>query len=158
MDTLSHMVDNFKLYDADADDVDKVVLCFGTNDIKHSKDGVAHLKNDVFNLVNKVKDYFPGAVVLVVSVLPMKNMYWFTVDNFYDFNDILQDVCFKTNCYYIDCFNNFLTEDRFDYNHRLYKDPIHLNNKGLGVLCSILKNIINCDSFSSILRCEYGYF
>ena len=45
---ISHMIDDFKLYDADADDVEKVVLCLGTNDIKHAKNGVAHLKNDMF--------------------------------------------------------------------------------------------------------------
>ena len=158
VDTISDMVDNFKHFDADADYVDKVVLCFGTNDIKNAWKGVDHLKLAVLDLVRKVKRYFPGATVLVFNVLPMRNRHWFTVRNVLMFNDILQEVCYRTNSYYVDCFDNFLTDDKVDYNHSLFRDDVHLNRRGIGVLCSILKNIINNDVFSSILRCQYGYF
>ncbi len=153
--TISDMVDDFKHFDADADNVDKVVLCFGTNDIKNAWQGVGHLKHPIFDLVSKVKRYFPSATVLVFNVLAMRNRYWFTVRNCLMFNDILQDVCYRTNSYYVDCFSNFLSNDKMDYNTRLFRDDVHLNRKGIGVLCSIFKNIINNDSFSSILRCQY---
>ena len=111
-------------------------------------------------LINKVRDYFPGATIFVMSTLPMKNLYWYTCQNFLEFNAILEEVSYKTNSYYVDCFANFLSEDKMDYNKYLfqYKDPYHLNKKGLGILCSILKSIINCDYFSSVIRTEYGYF
>ena len=156
--TISDMVDDFKHFDADADNIDKVVLCFGTNDIKSAWKGVGHLKDAVFDLVSKVKGYFPGAIVLVFNVLPMKNRHWFTCRNVILFNQILQDVCYRTNSYYVDCFKTFLSNDMFDYSPSLFRDDLHLNRKGIGVLCSILKNVINNDSFSSIIRCQYGYF
>ena len=152
------MVDDFARYDPAADDIEKVVLCFGTNDIKSEHKGVAHMKNPVFDLINKVKCYFPGAIILVISTLPMKNMFWFTCPNFLQFNDILKDASYKTNCYFVDCFPNFLSEDGYDYNEYLFKDPWHLNRKGIGILCSILKSVINCDTFSSVIRTDYGYF
>jgi len=155
---IEEMVDDFALYDPAASDIEKVVLCFGTNDIKHSSKGVAHLKTPVFNLINKVKYCFPGAVVLVISNLPMKNMYWYTCQNFINFNEILKDVCHKSNSYFVDCFRNFLSDDMYDYNHYLFRDPWHLNRRGLGIFCSILKTVINCDTFSAIIRTEYGYF
>ena len=156
--TISDMVDNFANFAPEADDIEKVVLCLGTNDIKNATKGVRHLTSPLFGLINKVKRYFPGAVVLVFSTLPMKNMYWFTCQNFLNFNAILRHVCQKTNSYYVDCFNNFLNQNKSDYNTALFRDPWHLNKKGLGVLCSILKAVINCNNFSSIIRTEYiGY-
>ena len=153
--SITHMVESFKKHDENADNVDKIVLCLGTNDIKHSKNGVSHLRPQVFSLVNRIKDLFPGVNSLVFSTLPMARVYNYTVHNCYAFNDILKEVCYKTNSYYVDCFDNFLTSDRFDINNLLYKDCYHLNKKGVGVLCSILKMVINCDYFTSILRCEY---
>ena len=155
---ISDMVDDFARYDPAADDVEKVVLCFGTNDVKFQKKGVGHLRSPVFDLINKVKGYFPGAIILVVSTLPMRNMYWYTAPNFLNFNDILRDASYKTNCYYVDCFSNFLSEDRYDYNKSLFADPWHLNRMGLGIFCSILKAVINCNSFSSVIRTDYGYY
>ena len=157
---ISEMVDDFALYDTAANDVEKVVLCFGTNDIKHSSRGVAHLKTPVFNLINKIKYCFPGATILVMSNLPMKNLYWYTCPNFLKFNDILQDVSLKSNCYYIDCFKNFLSEDRYDYNKFLFRDPWHLNKRGLGILCSILKTAINYNSYGSTFtfNTDFGYY
>jgi hypothetical protein len=152
---ISEMVDDFALYDPAADDIEKVVLFFGTNDIKDSSKGVSHLKTPVFNLINKVKYCFPGAIILVMSNLPMKNMYWYTCPNFIYFNDILRDASHKTNSYYVDCFRNFLSEDGFDYNKFLFRDPWHLNKRGLGILCSILKTVINYDTFSSVFRMDY---
>jgi lysophospholipase L1-like esterase len=155
---ISDMVDSFANFAPEAEDIEKVVLCLGTNDIKNATKGVRHLTSPLFGLINKVKRYFPGAVVLVFSTLPMKNMYWFTCENFLNFNVILRNVCRKTDCYYVDCFNNFLSQNKSDYNSALFRDPWHLNKKGLGVLCSILKAVINCNNFSSIIRTEYiGY-
>ena len=115
------------------------------------------LHREYIKLINKVKSCFPGAIVLVMSTLPMKNMYWYTCQNFLEFNDILRNVSYKTNTYYVDCFSNFVSEDGYDHNKYLFNDPFHLNRKGLGILCSILKAVINCDSFSSIIRTDYGY-
>ena len=155
---IKRMVDDFHDYHVDADDVEKIILCFGTNDIKHSKNGIRHLVSPVFSLINRCKSHFPGATICVCSNLPMRNMYNYTAHNFLTFNNILRDACYKTNTFYIDFFNNFLSYDRMDFNHLLFRDNFHLNNKGLGVLCSILKMIINCDCFSAVIKCDYGYF
>ena len=155
---IKRMVDDFHDYHVDAQNVDKIILCFGTNDIKHSKSGVRHLVSPVFSLINRCKSHFPGALIFICSNLPMRNMYNYTVHNFISFNNILRDACFKTNTYYLDCFDNFLSTDKMDYNRYLFRDNLHLNRKGLGVLCSILKMVINCDCYSSSIICEYGYF
>lgn len=155
---ISDMVDDFARFDPAAEDVEKVVLCFGTNDIKSAPKGVAFLKNPVFSLINKIKGYFPGVIILVMSTLPMEKLYRFTCPNVINFNMILRDASYKTNCYFIDCFSNFLSYDGRDYNRFLFYDSFHLNRRGLGILCSILKAVINCDSFSSVIRPEYGYF
>ena len=142
-------IDDFVLTDPYANDFEKVILSFGTNDIKYERHGIKYLKGHVFRIVNKVKSAFPGAMIFIQCTLPMKNLYWYTSINFLGFNDILEEVAYKTNCYFIDCFNSFLSEDKMDYEKRLFKDPWHLNRRGLGILCSWLKPIINFDSFDN---------
>ena len=141
------MIYDFATTDPLANDVDKVILSFGTNDIKNESRGIKYLTGHVFSIVNQVKSAFPGAKVFIQCTLPMKNLYWYTTINFLGFNDILEEVAYKTNCYFIDCFNSFLSRDKMDYEKSFFKDPWHLNYRGIGILCSWLKPIINCDSF-----------
>lgn len=148
---ISEMIDNFYYTNASANDVEKVILSFGTNDIRHAVKGVDHLVSPVFDVINKVKTLFPGALIFVQCVLPMRNLYNYTARNFLGFNDILQYVSGKTNCYYVDIFDEFLTPNRYDHEKRLYWDLLHLNNKGLGILCSWLKWIVNHDYFNSVI-------
>ena len=70
------MIDNFYFTNAAANDVEKVILSFGTNDIHYAQKGIRHLVNPIFEVVNKVKSLFPGALIFIQSVLPMRNLYW----------------------------------------------------------------------------------
>ena len=148
---ISEMIDDFYFTNPSADDVEKVILSFGTNDIKHARNGVNHLVSPVFDVINKVKTLFPGALIFVQCTLPMRNIYWYTAPNFLSFNDILWDVSSKTNCYYIDIFQEFLSPDRFDHDQSLFWDHLHLNSRGLGILCVWLKWLVNCDSFNPVI-------
>ena len=150
---ISTMVDKFVRDDPAASDIEKVILSFGTNDIKFSSKGVKHLRSHVYDLLNKVKLYFPGALVFIQCTLPIKNQYWYTCSNVLNFNNILREACYCTNSFYIDCFNDFLSYDQYDYNKALYRgDPWHLNRRGLGILCSWLKSVINRDSFNHVIN------
>ena len=98
------------------------------------------------NIVKKLKCYFPGACIVVQSVLPMRNLYWYTVENVLGFNNILKNVCKAYNCYYLDCFSRFLSEDKRDQNKGLYNNWLHLNKWGRNVLCKWLSLVTNTNS------------
>ena len=149
------MIDNFYFTNAAANDVEKVILSFGTNDIHYAQKGIRHLVNPIFEVVNKVKSLFPGALIFIQSVLPMRNLYWYRAVNFLSFNDMLRNISSRTNSFYVDCFEDFLSDDGYDHNRALFWDYLHLNKRGLGILCTWFKAIINRDSFNSIIRSIY---
>ena len=148
---IERIVDNFYLVNPSANDVDKVILAFGTNDIKFETGGVKKFKDPIINLIKKTKFYFPDAIILVQCTLPMRNLYWYTCENFCGFNDILRGVCFNYNCVYIDCFHDFLSRDRFDHNRNLYNDIFHLNYWGRNILCHWISKVCNSNSFNRVL-------
>ena len=139
---ISEMIDNFYFTNEAAGDVEKVILSCGTNDICYSRKGVRHLLNPMFDVIHKLKCLFPGALIFIQSTLPMRNLYWYTAENFLSFNDILREVSSKMNCFYVDCFYDFLSDDRYDHNRALFWDYLHLNRHGLGILCTWFKAII----------------
>ena len=98
------------------------------------------------NIVKKVKVYFPGACIVIQSVLPMRNHYWYTVENVFGLNELLLEVCKNYNCYYLDCFDRFLLGDKSDYNKELYNGWLHLNKWGRNILCKWLSFVTNTNS------------
>ena len=78
-------------------------------------------------------------------------MYAYTASNVLNFNRIVKDVCAQKNCVYLDCFKDFLTYDRNFCNSVLYHDWLHLNNRGVGVLSTWLKFVINENSFDRVI-------
>ncbi len=150
---INTLVENFHATNPAADDIEKVILSFGTNDIKYdsSRSGVDKLRVPIGNLIAKVKHLFPGAVVLIQSVIPMRNVYWYTSRNVLGLNDLFLHLCNKYNCVYVDCFKDFLSSDKCDNNKRLFNDHFHLNYYGRKVLCSWLWCIINSSSFDRIV-------
>ncbi len=141
---------------ARANDIEKVIFSLGTNDIKHSKFGVKHLKRYLIDLINMTKDLFPAAIVLFQCCLPIKCVYPYTARNVLDFNALLKELCLENNCVYIDCFDDFLTRDHIYRNNELYHDWLHLNNRGVGVLSTWLKFVINENSFDRIVSNMLG--
>ena len=135
-----------------SDDVEKIIFSFGTNDIKYSKFGVRHLKKLIDELVDMTKCLFPAAIVLFQCCLPIRCMYPYIARNVVDFNNMLREICFINNCVFIDCFSSFLTRDLKFCNKDLYHDWLHLNNRGVGVLCTWLKFVVNENSFDRIVN------
>ena len=134
------------------DDVEKIIFSFGTNDIKFSKFGVRHLRKLIVDLVDMTKCLFPAAIILFQCCLPIRCMYPYIARNVLDFNNMLREISFYNNCVYIDCFSSFLTRDFNSCNRDLYHDWLHLNNKGVGVLCTWLKFVINENSFDRVVN------
>ena len=93
------------------------------------------------------KVLFPHAVILFHSCLPIRCMYSYMARDVVEFNNLLRDICFKNNYIYVDCFKHFLTHDFRYANHELYHDWLHLNNRGLGILASWIKCVVNQNSF-----------
>ena len=134
-----------------SNDIEKVIFSLGTNDVKYSKVGVRHLKGYLSELISFTKSLFPAAIVIFQCCLPIRCMYPYIARNVIEFNLILKDLCFLNNCVYLDCFKDFLTFDRRFCNADLYHDWLHLNNKGVGVLSTWLKYVVNENSFDRVI-------
>ncbi len=173
METINDMVQDFHDTNPASNDVEKVILSFGTNDIARERHGVynpqgltkhqlysrAHsgvkkFRQQAADIVKKVKALYPGVIVVIQCVLPMQNRYWYTTTNVLAFNDMLRDIARSYNCYYIDCFDRFLSRDKRDFNKGLYYDSLHLNKWGLNLLCKSLKYVTcnNSNMFGSIIK------
>ena len=149
IEDISRMLDNFYHTNPNVNNVDKIIYSFGTNDIKFLKFGLHKLKRPIKEIIYKTKEYFPRASIFFQSVLPMKissNIHINTAKNFEGFNRILVEVCREERCSYIDCFFDFVRG--YDYNSNLYKDNLHLNKRGIGILCRWLKHTINRGTFN----------
>ena len=149
IEDISRMLDNFYHTNPNINNVDKIIYSFGTNDIKFLKFGLHKLKRPIKEIIYKTKEYFPRASIFFQSVLPMKissNYHINTAKNFEGFNRILVEVCREERCSYIDCFFDFVRG--YDYNSNLYKDNLHLNKRGIGILCRWLKHTINRGTFN----------
>lgn len=143
---ISRMLDNFKHTNPLSSNVSKVIFSFGTNDIQNLRYGMNKLRDPIIDLINKTKAYFPHAFILFQSCLPMKIKHENTAKNFINFNRVLLNICSSERCAFIDCFRDFVSG--WDYNKRLFKDDVHLNQRGLGLLCSWLKHAINYNTFN----------
>ena len=167
------MIDDFSDTNPAASNVEKVILSFGTNDIARERHGVYNpqglsqqqlhtracrgikkFRQSVADIVTKVKSLFPGVSVVIQCVLPMQNIYWYTSFNVLMFNDMLREVARSYNCYYVDCFDRFLSVDMHDFNRGLYYDWLHPNKWGLNLLCKYLKYVTctNSNMFASIIK------
>lgn len=135
------------------DDIEKVILSIGTNDVKYCKFGVDHLRKYFVELIEVTKSLFPASIVVVQCCLPIictsNNLH--VARNVVNFNRMIKDVCFQYNCVFLDCFRDFLTRDLSQVNSNLYHDWLHLNKTGVGALCTWLKFIVNENSFDRVV-------
>ena len=134
--------------------VNRVVFSCGTNDIKFLKSKqLGPLREHICNLVHLARNLFGhGVDIAFQSVLPMRIMYSYTVENFVNFNRLLQNVCFGYGCRYVDWFNCFLDFNGYDINEMFYADPIHLNRRGIATLNKFMSQFCKFRAFS-----ESGY-
>ena len=116
--------------------VNRVVFSFGTNDIKFlSSKQLGPFREHICSLILLSRRLFgPNVKVSFQSVLPMRIMYTYTVENFLNFNRLLQNVCCGNDCEYLDWFGYFLDSQFKDINKSLYVDPFHLNRSGIAIL------------------------
>lgn len=142
--------------EAKADNIDKIIISVGTNDIKYSRRGVGHLRKYLTELISTSKALFPRAKIIFQCCLPIKIAYTYTVTNVLEFNRLLRALCSEFDCTYLDCFTDFLSDDKNDYNKAIYSDWLHLNGKGLSILSRWLKFVVNQNSFDRIVDfCPY---
>lgn len=137
---------------AKADDIEKIILSVGTNDIKHAKHGVQFLRKYLTKLIDTTKQLFPAAIIIIQCCLPIKCLYSYIAKNVLDFNNILKDLCFINNCVFLDCFADFLTRNFISCNSQLYHDWLHLNMRGVGILSTWLKFVVNEHSFDRVVN------
>ena len=149
------LVDDFYLENSVSNiNVDKIVFCIGTNDIKYFKPfrkNSVHTKfyNELSELINHTKLLFPTAMIIFRTVIPIRNVNnYYTVDVVHDFNYLLLDICRKRGCVFYDCFSDFLGQGDMDIDDRLYRDNLHLNAKGVGILCRSMKYVIFKDIYN----------
>ena len=143
--------------------VRKVIFSLGTNDIKIHRQQIGRFKQPLYKLIEKTRRIFGENVYIYFqSVIPMRNLYTYTIHNFLGFNNLLKEVCRELYCFYFDCFEEFLDYDHFDYNRYLFADHLHLNRRGYTVLQNcIINNILNVDEnyiFAPSNNNFYKYF
>ena len=155
------MMEDFHGTHPAANDVEKVIIAVGCNDLKHESYGlsprhssrqrllaaaqqkVKRFREPLVNIVKQAKHLFPSASIFLQCVLPMQRKYWYTVENVLGFNDILKDVCRAYDCYYLDCFHRFLSLDGRNPNHLLFNDWLHPNRWGKNILSSWYSYVVN---------------
>ena len=153
------------------ENVDKIVFCVGTNEIKWFKpnrEKTVHkcFRSPLVNLIRVTKSLFPFAQITFRCVLPIRIIYNYTARAVEQFNSLLFEVCQKYGCIYSDegfteylkvCFDSFSYRWYTDYNADLYRyrDRFHLNDTGIKILCRALKNIIYRNVFNPLPRFAY---
>ena len=144
---------------------DKVIICVGTNDIKHfdsfNYDMVKRFRKPLTHLIRQAKFVFPNAQIILKSVLPIQVRFKYTPKSVQEFNYLLLELCGEFGCIFFDCFAEFLDCYGVDYNGCLYRDWLHLNDEGLKVLCRALKFVIYQDIFNPYMRtsnCHQYYY
>ena len=132
---LNNVLDEHYKNEDPSENVDKVILSVGTNDLRNNKRStVGHLYTPMDNLISKIKTYYPGATIFIQSLLPQRVQNAFTVSNVLGFNKLLLKLSAMNKCYYLDIFADFLGSNSHP-NPDLYRwDGVHLSNKGLSVL------------------------
>ena len=106
------------------------------------KDFVESQPITVSDLVALARKLFgQGVIISFRSVLPMRVMYDYTVENFLNFNRLLQTVPSQYKCYYIDWFWHFLDYNGDDINLLFYSGSIHLNRRGISYLINYSLNL-----------------
>ena len=135
--------------------VDKVIINVGTNEIKNFNSFVKNVYNHFWsplcNLVRCMKQCFPKAQLIFQSVLPIRRWYRYNAQSVISFNTLLVRLCRAHACIFFDSFKLFLDDQEHDINWDLYtfswrgnrfNQGIHLSEKGVSVLCRALKHAV----------------
>ena len=155
---ICNVIDSLKAFIADSGSekylVNQVFVSVGTNDVRFCKNGISHLKGELFGLVRTIKNFFPGVKVYLQSLLPLpvtfsnKN---FVIKNVLELKRIIYHVCYHERIFMLDIFKTFLFRG---YRHPSLFPPstsdIHPNRRGLGVMAREYINIIHSRHFDPL--------
>lgn len=120
--------------------IEKLIVSVGTNDIRHCRLGVGHLKGPLKQLATKIRELTPNTKVFFQSLLPLPLMRNAdakrVINNVITFNRILMNFCIYEKMYFINVFPQFLDHKGQFRDSYLFKSAgdIHPNNRGMGVL------------------------
>ena len=134
--------------------VNKMFISVGTNDIRYCRNGISHLKGELFRLVRVIKNLFPSTKIYIQSLIPLPITHdnsRLIVRNVLEFNKIIFHVCFHERAFMIDVFKSFLY--RGHRNPFLFPNSvndIHPNRRGLGVLARRYIDIIHSRHFDPL--------
>ena len=125
--------------------VSKVIVAFGTNDIRKWCNFVRshHGKTDVFEayveIVREIRNMFgKNTEIVLATVIPHRPDYGWTASNVFMFNRIITNVVRSMSCIGVDWTLPFLNSE-FNFNDDLFSnDGVHLNSSGYNVLNEIL--------------------
>ncbi len=123
-------------------DIKKLFISIGTNDIRYCKNGLKHLKPVVCELMKSVRGLLPSTTVYFQSLLPIpSNGCPYTERNVVNMNNIIYYLCSRYRMYYVDVFSDFLNRNgsrnvllfpKLDVGRNTF--DIHPNARGYGVL------------------------
>ncbi len=158
-DIMDDVDDFYHEHSHHVNNVDKIILSLGTNEIKNFN----CFRYDIFNrfyyalmkLVDHTKNLFPKAQIIFQCVLPIFTIYRYTAETVHRFNELLIEVCRRSGCIFFDCFRLFLNDEGSNYREGLYRDKLHLSKeKGIKVLCRALKSVVHGNIFNPLMRCR----
>ena len=135
--------------------VRKVIVAFGTNDIRYwggfvgSRKGKSDIYKALVDLVREVRRIFGEEVEIVLpTLIPLRPDHGWTASNVFMLNRIIGNVGLSLRCRVVDWTREFL-DDGYNFNDRLFSnDGVHLNKYGYDVL----NNIVQEEIFSNRSR------
>lgn len=125
-------------------EVQKIILSVGTNDIRNAQNGVAFIKSPLKALCENIGKLFPESVIFFQSLLPLplkSESDWNTNKNVMSVNRIIYNECKFRKFHFIGAFYEFCKFNRkFNEPYRRFdrlfeENGVHPNTKiGMGVL------------------------
>ena len=145
---INRVVDDLPQTHNDLIKVDQIILSIGVNDIRYCHGRVQHLKISFTNLIDKLKLLYSGVKIFIRCILPTKIQNQFTVINIIKMNRLLLHLCRTKRCYFIDLFKSFLNADGIYRDESLYRDNVHLKQRGTSIIAKKYISIINDNKFN----------
>ena len=101
----------------------------GINDLRRNKT-VKKLIHDYDSLITYTLNKYPNTKIYVYSILPMRGQLDIFDKKIISTNEQLGLLSQMHNCYYMDLYPLFLSENKFNLNKNYTFDGLHLNGKG----------------------------
>ncbi len=139
-------------------EIKTLFVCVGTNDIRHCKQGIGHLKTPLREFMKRIRVLAPSAKIFMQSLLPLPaNGDPKVVKNVLAMNKLIYDLCVRNKLFYLDILYSFL-DGYGGRNLRLFPAfnnankswDIHPNARGMGVLARHYIYLIHSKRFNPL--------